>query len=40
MIGSVPITFADYDIDQPQSFAVLSIADNGILEVQLYFSKD
>ncbi len=38
--GQLPITFADYDIDKPVSFAVLSIEDNGILEVQLFFSKD
>jgi polyisoprenoid-binding protein YceI len=37
--GQLPIVFADYDIDKPQSFAVLSIEDNGVLEVQLFFSK-
>ncbi len=37
--GQLDIQFADYDIDQPQSFAVLSIEDHGILEVQLFFSK-
>jgi polyisoprenoid-binding protein YceI len=37
--GQLPIEFADYDIDKPQSFAVLSIEDRGILEVQLFFTK-
>jgi len=38
--GQLDITFADFDIAQPTSFAVLSIEDHGILEVQLFFSKD
>jgi polyisoprenoid-binding protein YceI len=37
--GQLDIAFADYDIDQPTSLAVLSIEDHGILEVQLFFSK-
>jgi polyisoprenoid-binding protein YceI len=37
--GQLDIAFADYDIDQPTSFAVLSVEDHGILEVQLFFSK-
>ncbi len=37
--GRLDIPFADYDIDQPQSLAVLSTDDRGILEVQLFFSK-
>ena len=37
--GLVDIAFADYDIEQPTSLAVLSIEDHGILEVQLFFSK-
>jgi polyisoprenoid-binding protein YceI len=37
--GQLDIAFADYDIEQPTSLAVLSIEDHGILEVQLFFSK-
>lgn len=37
--GSLPIVFADYGIPKPNSFAVLSIADQGTLELQLFFTK-
>jgi polyisoprenoid-binding protein YceI len=37
--GSTEITFADYDITPPSSFLVLSIADSGTLELQLFFTK-
>jgi polyisoprenoid-binding protein YceI len=37
--GSLEITFADYGITKPNSFAVLSIADTGTLELQLFFTK-
>ena len=37
--GSIEITFADYNITPPSSFAVLSIADHGTLELQLFFTK-
>jgi polyisoprenoid-binding protein YceI len=37
--GSLPIVFADYDIAKPNSFIVLSIADQGIMELQLFFTK-
>ena len=36
--GSLPITFADYGIKPPSSFAVLSVADNGTMELQLLFT--
>ncbi len=36
--GSLPITFADYGIQPPSSFAVLSVADNGTMELQLLFT--
>ena len=36
--GSLPVTFADYGISKPSSFAVLSIADEGTMELQLLFS--
>ena len=37
--GSLPIVFADYDIAKPTSFNVLTIADEGIMELQLFFSR-
>lgn len=37
--GQLPIVFADYDIDQPTSFAVLSIEDHGVMELQLFFAR-
>ena len=37
--GSTEIVFADYGIAQPQSFMVLSIADTGIIEVQLQMTR-
>jgi polyisoprenoid-binding protein YceI len=37
VIGSIDIQFADYRIDQPVSFAVLSIEDHGTMELQLHF---
>jgi polyisoprenoid-binding protein YceI len=36
--GSLPIVLADYSIDKPNSFKVLSIADNGTMELQLFFT--
>jgi polyisoprenoid-binding protein YceI len=35
--GSIDILFADYGIEQPTSFLVLSIEDHGIMEFQLHF---
>jgi polyisoprenoid-binding protein YceI len=37
--GSLDIALADYGISKPNSFAVLSIADTGTLELQLFFTK-
>jgi polyisoprenoid-binding protein YceI len=37
--GSLPIVFADYGIEKPNSFIVLSIADQGTMELQLFFTK-
>jgi polyisoprenoid-binding protein YceI len=37
--GSIDIAFADYQIQQPTSFAVLSIEDHGIMELQLHFRR-
>jgi polyisoprenoid-binding protein YceI len=36
--GSLPIVFADYSIEKPNSFKVLSIDDHGTMELQLFFS--
>ena len=35
--GRIDIPFADYGIEQPTSFIVLSIEDHGIMEFQLHF---
>jgi len=37
--GSLPIAFADYGIEKPRSFAVLSIEDEGTMELQLFFTR-
>jgi polyisoprenoid-binding protein YceI len=37
--GSTEIAFADYGIQKPTSFVVLSIADHGTLELQLFFTR-
>ena len=37
--GSIDIAFGDYQIQQPTSFAVLSIEDHGIMEFQLHFRR-
>ena len=36
--GSLPIAFADYSIEKPNSFKVLSIDDHGTMELQLFFT--
>jgi polyisoprenoid-binding protein YceI len=35
--GSLPILFADYDISRPRAAIVLSVDDEGIMELQLVF---
>jgi polyisoprenoid-binding protein YceI len=40
VVGALDIRFADYTIAQPRSFAVLSVADHGTIELQLVFQKD
>ncbi len=40
VIGQIEIQFADYGIERPTSFLVLSIEDNGIMEFNLHFRKD
>jgi len=37
--GQLPIEFADYDITAPSSLSVLSVEDNGIVEVQLFLTR-
>lgn len=39
IVGSLPIAFADFDISSPQSMMVLSVEDNGVLELQLQLTK-
>lgn len=39
VIGSLPITFADYGIDKPTSQLVLSVEDHGTMELKLEFTK-
>ena len=39
VVGRIDIVFADYDIEPPTSFIVLSIEDHGIMEFQLHFRK-
>ena len=39
IVGTLPILFADYDIDSPQSMMVLSVEDNGVLELQLQLTR-
>jgi len=37
--GSIDIAFADYEIERPRSFIVLSIEDHGVMEFQLHFRR-
>jgi polyisoprenoid-binding protein YceI len=37
VVGSIDIQFADYSVDQPTSFAILSVEDHGTMEFQLHF---
>lgn len=37
--GQLEIAFADYQIEKPTSFKVLSIEDHGIMELQLFFKQ-
>ena len=36
--GSLPIVFADYSIQKPNSFSVLSVDDHGTMELHLLFT--
>jgi len=37
--GQIDITFADYGIEKPVSVRVLSTEDRGVMELQLFFTK-
>lgn len=39
LTGSIEIVFADYQIDPPTSFAVLSVDDHGVMELQLFLTR-
>jgi polyisoprenoid-binding protein YceI len=39
VVGSTTITFADYGMSSPHSMMVLSIANEGVMELQLQFTK-
>lgn len=39
IVGSTTIAFADYGIDQPSAMSVLSVAQEGTLELQLIFEQ-
>lgn len=39
VVGSLPVLFADYDMDQPRSPILVSIEDNGIMEFQLVLAR-
>ena len=39
VVGTLPISFADYSISPPQSMMVLSVADSGTMELQLHFKR-
>ncbi|MEO2105193.1 MAG: YceI family protein, partial [Actinomycetota bacterium] len=38
VVGTTPVVFADFEIETPSSPAVVSLEDNGTVEVQLWFS--
>ena len=37
--GSIDVVFADYGMEKPQSFIVLSVDDHGTMEFQLHFRR-
>ena len=39
VVGQIPVVFADFDVSVPSAPVVLSAADNGIIEVQLFFTR-
>ena len=39
VVGSLPISFADYGIVPPQALIVLAVDDHGTMELQLHFAR-
>ena len=39
VVGSLPIAFGDYGMTAPESMRVLSIDENGVMELQLHLSR-
>jgi len=39
VVGQAPVTLADFGIDAPTGFSVLSIKDEGTFEFQIFFAK-
>ncbi len=39
VVGQAPVTLADFGIDPPTGFSVLSIKDEGTFEFQIFFAK-
>jgi polyisoprenoid-binding protein YceI len=39
VVGSLDVAFADYGMASPQSMMVLSVADHGVMELQLHFTR-
>lgn len=40
VVGSIPVTFSDYDVEKPSAAIVVSLEDAGEIEFQLYLTKD
>lgn len=40
VVGSLEIPFGDYSIDKPSAAAVLSVDDTGVMEIQLFLTKE
>jgi polyisoprenoid-binding protein YceI len=39
VVGSTAVTFSDFGVTMPSAPIVVSVEDNGILELQLFFSR-
>jgi polyisoprenoid-binding protein YceI len=39
VVGSTPFTFSDYGMSAPRAPIVLSVADGGSIEFQLFFTR-
>ncbi len=39
VVGQIPVVFADFDVVVPSAPIVLSAEDNGIIELQLFFTR-